>query len=191
MADESREQIIEPTVGHPVIDPEEIVYENQHFRVTRFDARFDDYTKNFFVTDFGQRAGVVVTDGTSILLTRQYRLVTKGLSWEIPGGGMDPEESPEAGARRECLEETGVRCGRLKPLVVFQPGLDTVRNLTHIFTSSDYTQHEADRPEFPNAEVHSCHWISHDECAQMVSTGIIQDSFTLIGVLSFLNSIRR
>jgi 8-oxo-dGTP diphosphatase len=33
--------------------------------------------------------------------------------WVVPGGVIDPGETPEEGARRELLEETGYRAGRL------------------------------------------------------------------------------
>jgi 8-oxo-dGTP diphosphatase len=33
--------------------------------------------------------------------------------WVVPGGVVDPGETPEDGARRELLEETGYRAGRL------------------------------------------------------------------------------
>ena len=33
--------------------------------------------------------------------------------WVVPGGEIDPGEAPEAGARRELLEETGYRAGPL------------------------------------------------------------------------------
>jgi 8-oxo-dGTP diphosphatase len=33
--------------------------------------------------------------------------------WVVPGGVIDPGETPEDGARRELLEETGYRAGRL------------------------------------------------------------------------------
>jgi 8-oxo-dGTP diphosphatase len=33
--------------------------------------------------------------------------------WELPGGKVEPGESPEAAARRECLEEAGLQLGPL------------------------------------------------------------------------------
>jgi putative (di)nucleoside polyphosphate hydrolase len=35
-----------------------------------------------------------------------------GTWWQMPQGGLDPGEEPEAGARRELAEETGVRSAR-------------------------------------------------------------------------------
>lgn len=38
--------------------------------------------------------------------------------WEFPGGKLGPGEEPEAAARRELSEETGLVASRLDPLVV-------------------------------------------------------------------------
>ena len=59
-------------------------------------------------------------DGGLLLLWR-HRFITDTWGWEIPAGRVDPGESPEQAARRETLEETGWRPGRLTPLVTYQP----------------------------------------------------------------------
>jgi 8-oxo-dGTP pyrophosphatase MutT (NUDIX family) len=48
--------------------------------------------------------GVVVTDGTRILLGH----ATRSPRWDIPKGIAEPGESPEQAARRELAEETGL-----------------------------------------------------------------------------------
>ena len=65
------------------------------------------------------------TDPT-ILLIRQYRYAAGGVLWEIPAGTLDPGEDPETCARRELLEETGMRAAHLE-------------RLTSIFTTPGFT----------------------------------------------------
>jgi ADP-ribose pyrophosphatase len=63
-------------------------------------------------------AAIVPLDADGrVLLVRQYRHATGG-AWllEVPAGKLDPGETPEQCARRECEEETGFRPRELTPL---------------------------------------------------------------------------
>lgn len=64
-------------------------------------------------------------DGWEVLLVRRGNPPFEGL-WALPGGFVDEYELPEAAARRELEEETGVRFeGPLRLLGVFGgPGRD-------------------------------------------------------------------
>ena len=55
-------------------------------------------------------------EGEEVVLVRQYRYPTGGWLLELPAGKLDPGEEPEACARRELAEETGLRGGELVPL---------------------------------------------------------------------------
>ena len=55
-------------------------------------------------------------DDEQVLLIRQYRHATGGTILEVPAGKLDPNESPEACARRELSEETGYRAERIEHL---------------------------------------------------------------------------
>ena len=59
--------------------------------------------------------GVVLLRGEEVLLIRRGRPPNAG-AWAIPGGAQDIGETAEAAARRELLEETGVRAGALELL---------------------------------------------------------------------------
>src|SRR5437762_10241384 len=48
----------------------------------------------------------------TILMIKQYRYAAGGPLWEIPAGTLDSGEAPDACARRELLEETGVTAER-------------------------------------------------------------------------------
>jgi mutator protein MutT len=50
---------------------------------------------------------VVEQDGRFLIGRRPSDTVLAGL-WEFPGGKINPGETPQAAAARECLEETGL-----------------------------------------------------------------------------------
>ena len=64
---------------------------------------------------------VPVPEPGQVILIRQYRHAVTRWLWEVPAGSVDPGESPEAAAKRECHEEIGlvpdtvVRLGALYP----------------------------------------------------------------------------
>ncbi len=66
--------------------------------------------------------GVLVTDGTRLLLGHASR----SPRWDLPKGLCEPGETPEAAARRELAEETGLEAGPLRPLGThrYLPGKD-------------------------------------------------------------------
>ena len=61
-----------------------------------------------------------------MLLIRQFRHAAEGFIWEVPAGRLDPGETPEACARRELEEETGMRAR-------------TLERLTTIYTTPGFT----------------------------------------------------
>lgn len=69
-----------------------------------------------------QVVGVVLlrADGAALLQHRDNipTIQDPGL-WVMPGGHLEPGESPEEGAAREFQEETNYRCAKLHPLIGF------------------------------------------------------------------------
>jgi 8-oxo-dGTP diphosphatase len=55
----------------------------------------------------------VITDGESVLLIKRKGDPFSGY-WALPGGFIDPGETPEEAAKRELQEETGVDIGGIK-----------------------------------------------------------------------------
>jgi 8-oxo-dGTP diphosphatase len=68
-------------------------------------------------------AGVILERDGSVLLLR--RAVEPGLgAWDLPAGYLDPWESPEAAARRETREESGLEVDLVRLVGVYtsRPG---------------------------------------------------------------------
>ena len=103
--------VMPPTaVGPWLRRSRETVYANPWIEVLHDDVVRPDGSPGVYgVVHFRNLAvGVVaVADDGRILLVGQHRYTLDAYSWEIPEGGAAPDESPEAGARRELAEETG------------------------------------------------------------------------------------
>ena len=179
------EQLMSETILLPLsIEPQELVYQDRNQKIYRIIAQFDGFSKEYYVSDHGQRAAVVAVRNGEVLLVRQYRLLINGLSYEIPGGGVDENETPEAAAIRECLEETGVQCLNLKPLISYHPGLDIWKNYTCVFYSEELKEIEKDNSE---RRV----WIPLERCIEMVFSQQIMDSLSIVALLAYQTLIGR
>ncbi len=62
-----------------------------------------------------------VTEAGTAFFVHQYRHPTGKFLLEVPAGKVDENETPEAAARRELLEEVGAEVGELLPLPPFHP----------------------------------------------------------------------
>ena len=56
-------------------------------------------------------AAVIVRDGRVLMVHERSRRSGGGEWWTLPGGGIEPGETPEQAVRREVFEETGLVVG--------------------------------------------------------------------------------
>ena len=76
---------------------------------------------------------VALTTAGDCILIRQYRYGTEKYTLEIPGGMIDPGESPLAAAERELREETGYVAARWTALGRTAPNPAFQRNYLYTF----------------------------------------------------------
>jgi ADP-ribose pyrophosphatase len=124
---------------------------------------------------------VPVPEPGKVILIQQYRYPVNRSLWEFPAGSVDPGESPEEAARRECHEEIGlvpatvVRLGALFPtpgycdeeMVFFRvSGLETTGEKAHVDEDEDIEARTFDLRE----------------ARDMVRRGEIVDMKTIVGL---------
>jgi 8-oxo-dGTP pyrophosphatase MutT (NUDIX family) len=177
------------TLKSPNIGGRELVYENREQKLYKVCVDFGTHSKDIYISNLGERAGIVVAQGDSVLMISQYRLIINGLSLEIPGGNVAEGESAEGAAVRECLEGTGIRCLNPRPLLFYQAGLDTRYNPTHLF----YSDEVAEGTRSPNGSAEewgASEWLPLDRCIEMITHGLIVDAFSILGLFAY-HALRR
>jgi len=80
---------------------------------------------------------VALTEREELVMVRQFRQGARTVTLEIPGGLVDPGETPAAAAARELLEETGFRAGRLTSLGSINPNPALFANRCHMQVAQD------------------------------------------------------
>jgi 8-oxo-dGTP pyrophosphatase MutT (NUDIX family) len=94
----------------------------------------DGRAKSFACLRAPQWANVLaLTADGQVLLVRQFRHGTREVSLELPGGVVEPGQSPLETARRELMEETGYEAGELEPLCALRPNPALFDNAIHTF----------------------------------------------------------
>lgn len=88
-----------------------------------------------------------VTPDEQVVLVRQHRWGIDAPSLEVPGGIVDPGESPEEAAVRELSEETGFGGGALIPLGFVHPNPAIQDNRCWLYAMTGATQIRAPHPD--------------------------------------------
>ena len=167
---------------------ERILSEDQAWRGKMLDVRTLEvelpngrHTGRDIVRHPGASAVVALTETGKIVLVRQYRTAIDRVTVEIPAGKLDLGEDPEDCARRELLEETGFKAGRINLLTSIVPSPGYCDELIHIYMATGLTFVGAnpDDDEFVNVDLVPLH-----ELIDAVLDGKIQDSKTVIGALA-------
>lgn len=124
--------------------------------------------------------GVLVHDGTDLLLTRQPReAIGEPDSLEIPAGRLDkPGEDPIDCGRRELTEEIGFAAQQWAPIAVYRPSVGILDEEVHLYAAWDLRADQQDSGEDERIEV--VRWPIEDLDGAIAAT---QDGKTLVALL--------
>lgn len=121
----------------------------------------------------------VFEDGT-IMLLKQFRYPPHKTFVEVPAGKIDPGEDPKETARRELIEETGIRCTNLAEAGSFYPAIGYADEIIHIYTAWGLTRKKQNSDD---DEFLLNYRIPFSKALSMVQSGEIMDGKTICTLL--------
>jgi 8-oxo-dGTP pyrophosphatase MutT (NUDIX family) len=125
--------------------------------------------------------GIVPLDeAMNIYLVGQYRFPLKQYSWEIPEGGGLFDIDPLDSAKRELLEETGLKASRWTELQRMHLSNSVSDELSIIYLAQEMLQFE---PEPEDTEQLIIKKVAFTEAYRMVCDGEITDSISVAAIL--------
>src|SRR5262245_3355518 len=131
-----------------------IVYKGRVFSVEVERKRFPDGREHEIAVVRHPPSVVLipVEDDGRVVMIRQYRAALDRYLWEFPAGSLDPGESEEAAAARECEEEIGRMPHRIERLGAWYPTPGFCDELLVFFRVSDLHDPAPDSTRKPDAD---------------------------------------
>jgi ADP-ribose pyrophosphatase len=155
-----------------------IVFSGRKFQVEVATRRYPDGREH--EVEVVRHPAVVVLipierDGRVVLI-KQYRAAIERETWELPAGGIEPDEDADAAARRECEEEIGRVPHKIERLGEWYSSPGFCDELMIFYRVSDLRQPPADSPHKPDEdELIEPRVVTLDEARAMVRRGEIVD----------------
>jgi 8-oxo-dGTP pyrophosphatase MutT (NUDIX family) len=149
-----------------------------HDEVTRPDGAPGIYG----VVHFANLAvGVVAIDAADrVALVGQHRYTLDAYSWELPEGGVPPDEDPREGAARELREETGIVAAEWRELGRLHLSNSVSDELAILYLATGLTNGE---PSPDGTEDLAVRWVLFDEALAMTLDGHITDAMSVAALL--------
>jgi len=131
---------------------------------------------------------IPLTEDLHTYLVGQYRYPLHAYSWEIPEGGAEAEEKLEETARRELLEETGLRASKWTNLGELYTSNCFTNERGFVFLAEGLSLEEAQPDPTEALQVKKVPFLS---AWQMVLDQEIKDSLAVIGLMPVFEHLRQ
>jgi len=156
------------------------VYENPWLSV-REDTiqRLDGSRGIYSVVEKPDFAVIVPWEDDGFHLVAEYRYPIGRRTWSFPQGGWPPGTSgePDALARLELAEETGLRAGRLTKLGYLNASHGLTDQGCHVYLAEDLAHGEPDREA--EEQDQTSRWVPCAEFERMIRAGTVTDDSSI------------
>jgi ADP-ribose pyrophosphatase len=153
------------------------LYAGRRVGLAEWTVRLPDGTviPDYHVVDYPGEAVAVGDDGR-VLLIDHYRVITDTRGWEVPAGGIEPDEPVAEAAARELLEETGYAAAAWQPLGRFHPSNGSSNRVFHVTVARGLAR----RSDLLDVnETLGLGWFTPAEVRRLILANEIPDGFTV------------
>lgn len=168
-----------------IINDSKDIYDNPWINVTEYDVTNPNGGKGIYgKVHFKNLAiGILpINKQNETILIGQYRFPLNEYSWEIPEGGGQLDIDPLESAKRELLEETGLKAKKWTELLTMHLSNSVSDEKAIIYLAEDLEQFESSPEETEKLEIKKIHF---NEAYEMVMRGEITDSMSVAAILKY------
>ena len=135
-------------------------------------------THDFYIIESRDWINVIpLTADHQVVMIRQYRHGSREITLEIPGGLLDPGDTPEKAAARELLEETGYQAEEYTEIGVSNPNPAIFNN--HCYTYVARNVKKVSDPRLDQAEDIEAVLIPLSEIPELIRKGKIDHAIVI------------
>lgn len=162
---------------------EELVYDNpwislHHFDVINPSNKSGIYGKVHFKN---VAIGIVpIDDAGNTWLVGQYRFTLNAYSWEIPEGGGPQSEDPLEAAKRELLEETGLKATHWKEILCMHLSNSVTDEYSIVYVATGLSQHQSTPEDTEQLVIKK---LPFADALNLAMTGNITDAVSVAALL--------
>jgi len=159
-----------------------VIYDKHGFTMVEDTLEFADGTTFEYVyfKSCGTVAVAAFTEDNKMILTKQYRHPLGMVVYDIPGGAIEDDETPQEAALRELEEETGYTAEKLERIGRFSRGPSS-QAITEIF----FTKAKR-KGTFNSKEIAQVELMSFNQILQKILNGECFDAALVIATLIVL-----
>lgn len=162
---------------------EKEIYDNRWINVTQYDVINPAGGQGIYgKVHFKNIAiGIVaIDDEDNVYLVGQYRFAIDQYSIELPEGGGPHNEDPLEAAKRELLEETGLKAENWEEFLTMHLSNSVTDEKAIVYLASELSQHESNPEDTEDISVIK---MPFEELLSKILNGAITDTITVTAVL--------
>lgn len=124
-----------------------------------------------------------IQEDGKIVVIRQYRYAARQYLWELVAGRIDAGENPKQAAKRELIEETGLRAKNFRVFLEFWPSPGFLEEKMFVLLAEGVTQGVAEPEEDERIEAKA---FTRAEIEKMLQNGEFHDGKSISSLLYYL-----